>query len=474
MTCLQTAPSRSYHQVSCESSLLLGKRWPRELTKMHTQQTMKFLLTLALLALGSPFSKAAIFNWTIDLQEVTVDLNNDVASTEAVQFDYHYFGVFPEEDGNVTLEFHVYESGCDTLYASDGQNTADSKRVFRQSFLQNDPLENDLTVNVNLDLENIAAATEVWSQDAGATEAVLFFCGRLEVYYGDDQDGRNKTFVNFHETDMNATIDLLEGGGFDVTDVNFNLVQDIEDQEFDKIATVNYEMDVFLCNEDTHVALANANTTVTQGDPVVFCVSVDSSVTETKVYVDSIHDFRYWSTNVNDGNIQDTVIAVSNGEINNLLTDIDCTVRQGICRVKFIVDAALFADDSEEQKDLEVGGNALIAFGTDSGAARRLVNIRGLIEEGGQALSEYAYTVGPFEGYQGATADVQKEEDSKGGLVFAVIAIVLALFGFAGLQYYFYYAKQAAHRVGKTVDASTMDTPVSRGGDELMVDVNMA
>jgi hypothetical protein len=448
---------------------------------------MKFLLLLALLALGSRVCKADGFNWTIALENVTVDLSEDVDRSEAVKFNYHYFGVMAGENANVTYQFKIYEFGCDDLYADD--TNTQSKFIYRTDDLAGwyveDSGEDDLTVKVELDLAGLAGDSLVWTQ--GDTTATLFFCGRLEVYYGDDEGGRNKTFVNFHETDVNATIDLLEDGGFDVQEVHFNMIQEDESTDYNKDVEVDYELDVFHCDPDTHVLVENPgdNTTVRQGDTVSICVKVVEG-TDANVFVEDIHAFTYKSTDENGENVADIVNAITAGTINNLLTDVNCAVVAGVCRIKFIPAASLFADASDQKKDLEVSGDALIYIGEDqSTGGRRLVNksLRSLVTSGSQGLGHYEYNVGRIAGMSAAATDdeLQNQNDegkASAGLIVGVACVGLAVVGAAAFVAVSFLSGSSAAVVvppSKMVDTPTVNSsPNTVNGDSLMLDVNMA
>jgi hypothetical protein len=114
----------------------------------------------------------------------------------------------------VSLEFVVWQAGCDSPLVSPQQDHNDPSILYTHSITQL-PDDDTVLVNVGLNLEQIppsqGPATSVWTPHLDdETLSNLAFCGRLEVYYGDGSvTGKDRTFVTFHETDVQATVNMV-------------------------------------------------------------------------------------------------------------------------------------------------------------------------------------------------------------------------------------------------------------------------
>jgi hypothetical protein len=324
--------------------------------KQTTKHNRKMMLkVLALLFVSLSATRALPQDFTVSLSSLTVALDDNTPTSEAIKFAYSYLGPTTDEDGMVSMEYAIYEGGCGTIYADDAntQNAA----LYRNLIDQNGA-NNTVDVNVEIDLATIEAATGIWQQ-ASNTYAELHFCGRLEIYFGDNSANAPKTFVNYHETDVEAQITLTEAGGMHVDNVIWDLVERAEDSNLDNAVQVDYPVVVFKCDENA-IADPTADTAVNQGDEINLCVKYAGSVD--KVYVESIDKFSYWSVLKSDGLSPTTPELVwENGNAKNLVIDVTCNQELGVCRINFLVDASLFIDAPAAAMQLQVNGLAVIA-----------------------------------------------------------------------------------------------------------------
>ena len=172
-----------------------------------TTSSASHCLILALLLLAGPHAVgAALPNFDVVIQNIHVDLTQP---DQAVQFLYAYHGPMETEDDQVSLDFVVWKSGCDTILYQEGENTPPV--VYTHSITEI-PDDNFVLVNVAVDLEHIQDTEAVWTQtEDDLTTASLAFCGRFEVHYGDGSSGKDRILADFHEVDFSATIRLLMG-----------------------------------------------------------------------------------------------------------------------------------------------------------------------------------------------------------------------------------------------------------------------
>mmetsp|Transcript_17813 Transcript_17813/g.33829 ORF Transcript_17813/g.33829 Transcript_17813/m.33829 type:complete len:467 (-) Transcript_17813:1429-2829(-) len=301
-------------------------------------------------------SLGAVFNFGITVDSATVDLSSSGDPTEAVHFNYTYDGSMPSEDVDVVFKYVINEYNCSTLFANFQDST---KAMYFDSFVTDAP--NDIVdVYLGIDLEDIASSS-LWTS-TGEFTGELKFCGRFEVYY----DG---TLVNFHETALTTSVNLLEGGGYVTDTLDLDLVQTQEVGETAEV-DVDYPLTVFCC--DNNIFQTSCADSSGQGDPIQLCVKLLTP--EAGVFVDDIYNFRYSSLAY-----PETVISsVTNGSVQDQVTEVDCTQGAGVCRIKFVPDARLFVADPMVNNALIIAGDVVIGFGTDT---RRVLAVRMLEEE---------------------------------------------------------------------------------------------
>ena len=302
---------------------------------------------------------AAIFEFGTTVKEVTVELSDGDDPNEAVMFVYEYVGPMPTEDGLVEIEYEIYEPGCSTLYASFTDNT---KALFFNRTVE-DTAANNVTVFLSMDLETISSSP-LWTS-LNATHAELAFCGRFVVNY-------DSVFVNFHETDLTVTVDVVSNSTFESQSVSLDMVQAGEVGQVSEVA-LDYPVQVYHCDSNA-IALETPPTEATQGNAIQLCISL--STTQQGVYVDTIYSMTYWSE-LYPGAVSTIVSA---GAVTNGVTQLDCTQVAGVCRIKFIASGNIFNDNPQGSNSLVIDGEATIGVGTDT--RRRLVQLNGMSSTG--------------------------------------------------------------------------------------------
>jgi len=308
---------------------------------MKTPSAILFLLSIFL---WSYASQCAVFDFGITVNTATVDFSSSGDPDKAVHFNYMYDGSMPSEDVGVVFAYVIKEYDCSTVFATFEDR---SKAMYFDSFVTDAP-NDSVDVYLGIDLQDIASSS-LWTP-TGQFTAELKFCGRFEVYY----DG---TLVNFHETALTASVNLLQNGGYETDTLDLDMVKT---QEFGKTADVNvdYPVTVFCCDQSSFQT--SCPDTTGQGNPVQLCVKLLTP--ELGVFVDDIYNFRY-STLI----YPETVISsVTNGSVQDQVTEIDCTQVTGVCRMKFVPDARLFVDDPIVNNALIIAGEVVIGFGTDT------------------------------------------------------------------------------------------------------------
>jgi hypothetical protein len=317
---------------------------PEKRKKMlHKNMTAIFRLALFGWSCSCSFCHAAVFEFGTTVNSADVDLSSAGNPDEAVLFDYTYTGPMPSEDANTTFEYVIYEPSCSTVFAI---FTDDTKAMYFDSFVVDTGTDN-IEAYLGIDLASIASSS-LWTS-TGNTTASLDFCGRMEVYYDGD-------LVTSVESDVTATVNLLEGGGFETDTLGINMVQSQAVGQIPQVQ-VDFPLQVFCCNDSAQTQSCPGSTN--QGDPIQLCVELASP--HTGVRVASVHTLTY-SSEVFPGTV---VSAVNTGSVANLVTEFDCTQVLGVCRMKFIPAADLFVDDDNPTvNDLLVEGEAVIALGT--------------------------------------------------------------------------------------------------------------
>ena len=304
--------------------------------------------SFALLFAAFGVARAALPDFIPTLNDVTFDLSDSTASTEAVKFMYSYTG---PTDAQVSMEFKIYSTDCTTLYASD--NNAEGFAIYKNA-LNMDGTAQTVDVDVALNLATIEASL-AWT-DVSATTAAIAFCGRLEMYYGDGIS-YTKVLVNYHETNVAAQLTLTEDGGFNLDSLTYDLVEADETEDLTNAVQVDYDVSVWKC--DAAGAPDATLTTVNQGVPIHVCVNYQGSAPD--VFVESIYEFKYWSVQAVDGLVPTTeIISVAAGTNNDLATQIDCNAVAELCIISFLVDGSKFLNQAQAMK-LQISGLAVIA-----------------------------------------------------------------------------------------------------------------
>ena len=317
------------------------------------------LKVLALLFVSLSATRALVNDFTVGLTTLTIALDESVPTSQAIKFAYSYLGPSTGENAMVSMEYAIYEGGCDTIYADDTNTQAAA--LYKTLITQNG-VADTIDVDVAIDLAKIEGAAAVtagiWTQSTG-TSATLDFCGRLEIYFGDNSLNNAKIFVNYHETDVQAQITLTEDGGMHVDAVIWDLVAREETQETVNPVEVEYPVAVYKCDA-SGVLDATADTLVEQGQEINLCVAYQGATPS--VFVESIDAFSYWSDLKADGSLDTSAtVAWEAGIAKNLVIEVDCAQIAGVCRINFLVDASYFVESTDANMKLQVTGLAVIA-----------------------------------------------------------------------------------------------------------------
>lgn len=300
-------------------------------------------LVLLLVTLG--LSHGALNDFSLDMDNVTLTISDDVAATEAINFVYTYTG---PTDANLTAEFKIYDTDCVNLKA-DNANTQ-SYAIYQHNIdLTGTPDKIDIDVGINF---ATLTASDAYSS-TGASTADITFCGRLELYYGDDNTV-NKVFVNYHETNVEAQLTLTGTEGFNLDGITYNIVEADEAEDLTNEVQIDYPVNVFKCDANGNVD-SSPTTTVNQASPVYVCVNYDGT---DEVYVSAIQQFQYWTTDTDGSNPTAAVEGVSDGALQDLATDVNCDAVAELCIIGFIVDGSKFAQGVTTK--LAISGVAVI------------------------------------------------------------------------------------------------------------------
>mmetsp|Transcript_8795 Transcript_8795/g.16855 ORF Transcript_8795/g.16855 Transcript_8795/m.16855 type:complete len:424 (+) Transcript_8795:114-1385(+) len=384
-------------------------------------------------------------------------------SDDAFTFTYNYTG---PTDANLEVLFKLYDADCVTELSG----SALSEKATGSPAV--DDLNDEITGIVSVDLSTIVGdATWGDNADADATTFSITYCARLELYYGDDTAGQTKTFVNYHETNVVAAVTMTEASGFELINVEYDLVEDLIDDKESETIQVDYTLEVSKCDAAGTITAGPVTTIINQGEPIYLCVGY-SGVDD--VYVQDIWDFEYYAVDKDDGVTNESAhhTPVVAGVKQNLVTNIDCATKADFCIVGFYVDGTLFDGNAEDDdtRTVKITGTALISFGADT-VTRKLLDFRELAESGGMQQQE-------FEGEAGFIAPHPHGETSKPRHNFAFVIIgamgsVLSIFGLA------YYERKRREKFGKAKEvivAGTeqfQDESNSKRGDDNLYDVKV-
>jgi hypothetical protein len=260
----------------------------------------------------------------------------------------------PSEDALAEIKYQIYETGCDILYA-DFTDTSSTKAMFFNRTVE-DTSTDTVAAYLGMNYTTIGDSN-LWTS-LNDTHAEMKFCGRFIVEY----DG---VFVNFHETDLTVTVNVVSDSMFESESVSLDMVQASEVGKYSEV-TMDYPLQVFHCDENA-VELGSPPTEITQGTAVQLCVSL--ATPREGVYVENIYSMTYWSE-LFPGQVSSVV---SNGTVTNGVSQLDCTQVPGVCRILFIASANIFYNDVEASNSLVVDGEAVLAVGTDT--RRRLLYV---------------------------------------------------------------------------------------------------
>jgi len=241
----------------------------------------------------------------------------------------------------------------------------------------------------------------------------------------DDKDG---TGGNDTGTGGNGT-----GTGGNDTGTGGNLFSDIIQVTPDKITSgffhevqynISFSLDVFICDEN------NEQTTMSlyqQGDLFRLCIKPDNSAQNTGLFIQSL-DFAYYSKPTTSGT--DLVqYAVEGGQVDSLLSSLQCASGSALCAVQTILKADFFAT----QGDVELSGVARLQFGSDpirralnSDHQRELQQNQGPQERGGFNIKFAVTTFEETFKFKYAEKEKQKEKSDSLSVIQAILLVVLS------------------------------------------------
>jgi len=295
------------------------------------------------------------FDWDIaPLSGYPIIAFDQQNSESEVQFRYSYSGTLgPTKALNATLYQYDCLSPADTIFGLT---------------MANETVEGSVLV-LDVDVLQETVKDTVHYTASSQTTANIAFCMRVDYNYVTDPQSGESTGINFHETKVDITVNLV---------ANFTLegISVVRDQAASQNvdAQIEYPLMAYYC-DDTNSDDPLQGPFV-QGSIIQVCVKVDDTdplYPGGEVYVEDILSFVVTQP---DGpgsptsNIQ--------GSVPDILSSKDCnSLLDGICNVKTQLLAKYFVDPNPN--DLRIDGVALLALGSPIGLRRKLVAIRGSV-----------------------------------------------------------------------------------------------
>jgi len=325
-----------------------------------------------------------------------VEFKYSVSGTESASYDVTKF-----------LDANLYEADC--------RSTASVPAILLSENLER---ANEYTVDLNILQETIASSE--YYQKINTTAAAINFCVRSDYLYQQADNETAAVSVNFHETNVSATVDLT--AGFDLKEI---AVDHLKANQEDVTAALDYPVTAYYCDAQNEVVSAP---TLTQGDIFQFCVAMDASVA-TNVYVNNILTVdldQYYNATTVTAHDDPVTAAVADGT-----TLVTCSA--GICNVKTQLTSKWF--EAAVPLAIDMSGKALIAFGIPS--RQRLLRVafdsspqRRRNLGGGLNFTTVTAPIEALLGEFGLTVDLEGDanaDDNRTGMIIVCVAVSLGV-----------------------------------------------